>query len=291
MISRRRFLQQVGAGLAAGAWGWSLGSQPLRAGPPPHGPDGKLRLALLSDAHLSCTPTGRTAIDNLLAAVAEINAVQPAVDLVFFLGDLAEGAEGRALALGREILATLSAPCWLLPGDHDPRGVTTESRGGLFSFTWRGVHFCGLDTRSGPTSPSGPPFQLGQLSGRWLANEIKRLPPEVPLFILSHAPLYPVFRPWQWWTAGTAALPSLFGSRSLVLLLHGHVHQHIRLQMDDLIFQGVRSTAWPLPDVHIGTPAECPLPGKWLGRTGCGWLLLTVADGGQLTWTDQCWQA
>ena len=289
MLSRRRFLQQIGAGMAVGALEWSLGVNPLAAGPMPNGPDRAMRLALLGDAHLSCGPEGRPAIDNLLAAVAEINNVQPPVDLVFFLGDLADGADLRALAVGQEILANVSAPCWLLPGDHDPAAVASDCHGGLFSFTWQGVHFCGLDSRSGLPSRSGPRFHLGQPSLRWLAGEIKGLPPENPLIILSHAPLYPLFRPWQWWTAGAEALTSLLRPQSLVLLLHGHVHQHIGMQMDNLIFQGVRSTAWSLPDVHVGTPAGRPRPGSMMGRAGCGWLLLTVGQGGEVTMADQQW--
>jgi len=289
MLSRRRFLQQVGAGMAAGAFGWSLGVNPLWGGPASTGPDRAVRLALLADAHLGCGRQGQTLADNLLAAVAEINKVQPPVDLVFFLGDLADGADLRAQALGQEILATLAAPCWLLPGDHDPTAASPDLQGGLFSFTWQGIHFCGLDTRTGQSSQPGPCFRLRQPCLRWLAGEIQGLPPEKPLIILSHAPLYPLFRPWQWYTAGAEALPGLLRPRPRVLLLHGHVHQHIGMAMANLRFQGVRSTAWSLPDVHIGTTAAPPWSGRRQGRAGCGWLLLTVARGGNITMADQQW--
>ncbi len=291
MISRRTFLQQVGASMAAGALGWTFGAHPLWARPAPCGPDRPVRVALLADAHLSGGSKGKAAEESLLAAVADINSRQPPADLVFYLGDLTDACDLQALALGQEILATLSAPCWLIPGDHDPMPFPPDCHGGLFSFTWRGVHFCGLDTRFAQASQFDPLFRLQPQTLRWLAGAIKRLPLETPLLILSHAPLYPLFQPWQWWTAGAESLPFLLGPRPRVLLLHGHVHQHLGAQMGNLIFQGVRSTAWSLPDVHIGTTAVRPRPNAPQGRAGCGWLLLTVARGGELTMADQCWAA
>ena len=293
MINRRTFLQQVGAGMAAGAAGWSLAANPLWAWPAHSGSNPPVRIALLADGHLRRGPAGTAAVDHLLAAVSEINAIAPPIDVVFYLGDLTAEPDPRALALGQEILDTLAAPCWLLPGEHDPWPAAASHRthhhGGLFSFTWRGVHFCGLDTRSGRRPGAEPQFHLTPPTRQWLAEEIQGLPPDMPLLIFTHAPLYTLYRPWQWYTAAAESLPALLRLRPQVLLLHGHIHQHLGLRLGNLWFQGVRSTAWSLPDVHVGTTAARPCPPGPRGRAGCGWLLLSVSGHSPPLMLDHCW--
>lgn len=295
MIKRRSFIQQIGAGLAASVLGWPLTAYPREAWPLPNTAANGVRVAFLADAHLRWGPLGRTAADNLIAAVTAINMVQPPLDLVFFLGDLTDAADLRAMALGQEILGTLSAPYWFIPGENDAAaqsaGVPPANHGGLFSFTWQNVHFCGLDTRYGEVGDSGARFRLAPSLHQWLAAELKRLPRELPLVILSHAPLYPLFRPWQWWTAASESLLELMQERSRVMLVHGHVHQNIGVRQGNLCFQGVRATAWPLPDVRLGTPATLPRPAASQGQAGCGWLLLTVGWSGAVLLEDQPWAA
>ena len=68
---------------------------------------------------------------------------------------------------------------------------------------------------------------MGDPGRRWLARELGRLDPEVPLLLVSHAPLDPVFRPWQQWTLdGPEVLAQLSRFRQ-VLCLHGHTHHAV----------------------------------------------------------------
>ncbi len=115
---------------------------------------------------------------------------------------------------------------------------------------------------------------------RGLALELAAISPDTPLLIFTHAPLYRLFQPWQWWTEAAESLYDLLGSRKNVYLLHGHVHQNITLNHQNLTFQGLRSTAWPLPDVRIGFSTAQSMPGGSDTKAGCGWMLLTIKRNG-----------
>ena len=62
-----------------------------------------LKIALLADAHLPSANPENVAAKNLLAAVEEINAQNPPVDMVFFAGDLTDKGDKKAFELGRNI--------------------------------------------------------------------------------------------------------------------------------------------------------------------------------------------
>jgi len=120
-MNRREFVRLMGWGLAAG-WAGGRLAWPLTA---LAGTAREVRLALLADAHLLDGDDRRPAALALARAVAEIRALAPAPDLVLFAGDLADRANPRALALGREILSDLQAPLFLVMGEGD--GLPDES--------------------------------------------------------------------------------------------------------------------------------------------------------------------
>lgn len=293
MPTRRQFLKQLGLGAAAGALGWPVRAEPrvpLAALSPPE----ELRIALLADAHLpSACPETATA-KRFLQAVEEINAHQPSADLVFFAGDLSNQADFKALELGKEILSGLRAPCWLVPGEQDipvsAGGLGQEHSGRLvFSFAHRGVYFCGCNTGRLDPNRGTVDFQVNSGLRRELAAVLAAVPPEAPLLIFTHAPLYRLFQPWGWWTEKAEVLHQVLAERERVFLLHGHVHQNITLQQENLTFQGLRSTAWPLPDVRIGLRTGSPQTPAGDRDSGCGWMLLTVRGDGAMILRDQIW--
>ncbi|MFH1597102.1 MAG: metallophosphoesterase [Pseudomonadota bacterium] len=120
-MNRREFVRLMGWGLAAG-WAGSRLAWPLTA---LAGTDRGVRLALLADAHLIDGDDRRPEALRLARAVAEIRGLSPAPDLVLFAGDLADRANPRALALGREILSDLKSPLFLVMGEGD--GLPDES--------------------------------------------------------------------------------------------------------------------------------------------------------------------
>ncbi len=292
MVSRRKFLRQLAGGLAAAALPWP-GTTALLAAEPQTGPlPGRVRVAVLADAHLQGDPSGRARAQRLAEAVAAIRACRPPVDLVCCLGDLTGDDRPQTLGLAREIMAALPAPCCLVPGEHDPPEPVAWpglEAAGSFCFAMGGVFFCGLDTRSNHGPAERPQFRLPRALLRSVATTIQKLPPEQPLVLLSHAPLYPLFPAWQWQTAGAEDLYPLLPGHRQVVLLHGHVHQHIVAHWRNLQFVGGRATSWPLPEVRLGSLEHCPEPGEGRDGSGCGWLLLTFSDHGRLTVADQVW--
>jgi Icc protein len=318
-MERREFIKHMGLVLAASCSVSPL-SWPLAAlADPP-----TIRLAFLADAHLKDGDKARPEARALVRAVAELRLLKPAPRLVLFAGDLAHNGDPRALALGQEILSDLPAPHLMVMGEGDglPDGAAAWRR--LFGEPWFShllqntanekpktvCQILGLHTAWCP-GPGGPAFRVGESGRRWLARELARLDPEVPLVILSHAPLAPIYRPWQQWTVdGPEVMPLLARFRQ-VLCLHGHTHNGVasgqlpvasnsndfgerflseqrKLKTEKrLLSISLPATAWPWPQALQGTPAHLR-PG--LGPAGCGWLLL-AAGSTSLQLQPQIWQA
>ncbi len=262
--------------------------------------DSPVRLALLADAHLKNGNPSRPEARALARAVADIRALEPVPDLVLFAGDLAHNSHPGALALGKEILSDLPSPLLLVRGEGDGvvSGPDTWSRlfgEPRFACTLPGAHILGLNTvwRS---AAHGPVFALDEAERGWLARELALLDPHRLLILLSHAPLIPVFQPWQQWTADAHRLWPLLACFRQVLCLHGHVHQGSEIRKDQgwdherwgefSIFRtghrkpetkhlSIPATAWPLPSPLQGTPRRLR-PG--LTPHGCGWSLLGVKN-------------
>jgi 3',5'-cyclic-AMP phosphodiesterase len=251
-----------------------------------------LRLALLSDAHLKSGDDHGPEAQALARAVAQINALSPAPDLVLFAGDLAHQGRPDALELGREIFSDLSAPLWAVRGEGDcgRAGIAPWTRrfgSPRFSWAYSGVHFLGLDTVLLPT-PRGPAFTLGPDQRHWLAQELAPLDSATPLVVVSHAPLARLFLPWQQWTVDATEIMPLLARFGQVLFLHGHVHGPVDC-VSTIPFRhySLPSTAWPRPQAVQGTPAVVR-PGK--GPHGCGWALVTLSRS-SLEFRPQLWQA
>jgi 3',5'-cyclic-AMP phosphodiesterase len=295
VVTRRRFLRQLGIGVAAGALGLPLPADSFFTLPSPESVTEVLRVALLADSHLPDDNPDSSAARNLMAAVAEINALTPSVDLVFLAGDLTDHGDIGALLLGKEILSSLQAPYWLVPGEKDCQAFpespwNTLFGNSTFSFRHKGVHFCGLDTNAIEPATGRRFFQVTKQLYHWLNYELTLSSPATPFLLISHGPLYRLFRPWQWWTEHAESLHDLLLSREKVYLLHGHVHQNIALRQGNLIFQGLRSTAWPQPDVRVGWTSCQPSKSRPENSLGCGWMLLTINGNGNTIIQDRLWE-
>jgi 3',5'-cyclic AMP phosphodiesterase CpdA len=315
-MNRRDFVRFLGLGLAGACAGGQV-SWPREVVATP-----ELRLGLLADAHLKDGDARRPEAQSLARAVRELRDLNPAPQLVLFAGDLAHHGNPAALALGREILADLPTPCLMLMGEGDGlpdnaapwRRLFGEPR---FSHLLQkkangkrqtALQILGLHTAWCP-GPGGPLFRVGDPGRRWLARELGRLDPEVPLLLVAHAPLDPVFRPWQQWTLdGPEVLGQLSRFRK-VLCLHGHTHHAVascqlsvvskdndfievfmangKRQTANRLCLSLPATAWPGPQALQGTPARLG-PGR--GPSGCGWTLL-ASEAASFKLQPQIWEA
>ncbi len=324
-MKRREFLRQVGVGLAAG-WLWSPWPFPLKVqasnNPIPN-------MAFLADAHLRDGDDRRAEAKALARAVAEIAAMRPRPELALFAGDLAHDGHPKALSLGKEILADLPCPVWMVMGEGDGLGEGSTHWRRLFGEprfcrSQGGINLVGLHSFQ-VRATYGPAFEIGEAPRRRLAQELARLDPDAPLVVLSHAPLTPIFRPWQQWTTDAALVMPLFNRFRRVLLVHGHVHgagvgglvsseqlavssqkpwrenhfneiappyqeitENRKLKTENTF--SIPATAWPLPSALQGTPAALR-PG--LGPTGCGWGVVAWGREGHdsLEFQPHIWQS
>jgi 3',5'-cyclic-AMP phosphodiesterase len=315
-MERRDFVRLLGCGLTAALSGGLL-SFPL---PALAASESDQCLAFLSDAHLKNGEAGRPEARALARAVAELRLLAPAPDLVLFAGDLAHDGDPAALALGKEILSDLPAPVFMVMGEGDGPDEAAAPWPRLFGDPWFShvlpktgnrkpkTVIIGLHTAFGP-GPGGPLFRLGGSGRRRLARELEGLDPEAPLLILSHAPLDPVFRPWQQWTADAPEALALLSRFRQVICLHGHTHnaeirgrgsvasksndfgevytENGERKTENVLHLSLPATAWPGPLALQGTPARLS-PG--LGPGGCGWGLLSL-DAAAIKFQPQIWQA
>jgi Icc protein len=83
-------------------------------------------LAQLSDPHIDVGPGDRGSAEALAAAVAAVLALRPLPDAVVVTGDIANGGAAVEYERAHELLAPLSMPVHVLPGNHDDRDALRE---------------------------------------------------------------------------------------------------------------------------------------------------------------------
>ena len=288
---RRRFLTVTGSftAMAAAAGITAAHSfQPLRW----LGGDDEFRIAYLSDTHLFARGRTHRSAQAMLRAVYDLNALDPQPDFVVFGGDLARTGHPSELSLGREILSELRAPLRMVIGEADYYLDLGEKWRELFgpdrySFDHKGVHFVALNsvdqadfwTRSrlspdersriaiGLDDVRRSPFRVGPEGLGWLADDLSGLERRTPIVLLSHSPLYKLYRPWNFWTDDADDVQRLVSRFDSVTVLHGHTHQLLVHRVRNVSFFGMLSTAmaWPyapegLPDLTLRTigPRSAP---------------------------------
>ncbi|PLX84385.1 MAG: serine/threonine protein phosphatase [Desulfuromonas sp.] len=270
-ISRRRFIKQLGAaaavsavplGLVKVAWGAKQGED--------------FTFAYISDPHITQV-SGTKFVNNfdkgLQKAVTEVNFMFPQPDFVVFGGDLAQLGKKEELDHGLEMMSKLSAPVKWVIGEHDyylDLGKYWEEKISPlhYSFDHKGVHFVVLNSiltdddwthKRWPTAaermgqmarldnPNGSPFMVKEKQRKWLEKDLAGLDKDTPLIVMSHSPLYKIYKGWNFWTEDAEQVQALLHPFKKVTVLHGHVHQVLYNQIGNITFQAMMSTAWPWP--------------------------------------------
>jgi len=136
-----------------------------------------------------------------------------------------------------------------------------------YSFDHKGVHFVVLNSiltddawmKRWPTpeqrmlemarldNPNGSPFMVKEEQLAWLKNDLAKLKKDTPLVVLSHSPLYKVFKEWNFWTDDAEQVQALLKPFNKVAVFHGHVHQVLYNQIGTISFTAFMATAWPWP--------------------------------------------
>jgi len=159
-----------------------------------------MRFALISDLHLGHAGTGRWhnhllydhAEEIVRAAVSALN--REAVDAVYILGDITEAGEERQLTLARAILAELTVPWFVLPGNHDRAALHSGLFDAVFGahampeFTAReGIAIAAMREHS-VEGDAVDRYRLDESRLVAILEQLEATRPEA-LFVFSHQPL------------------------------------------------------------------------------------------------------
>jgi 3',5'-cyclic AMP phosphodiesterase CpdA len=213
-------------------------------------------IAQISDLHVM--PEGQVAygrVDTatmLREAVAHVNRLDPAPDVVLLTGDLADKGEPAAYAHMRRILADLRAPFYAIPGNHDRVAAFREAfadqpylpRDGEFILyavdDWP-LRIVALDSVvQGRTKGLVCERRLA-----WLDRTLAARPDAPTLVMMHHAPwIYDLKHLDEVGMEGADGLEAVIGRHPQVeRVLCGHVHRSTQIRFGGTIASSCPSTA------------------------------------------------
>lgn len=255
-ITRRRLLKQVSAMAAMTAMGGGLDWAVARAAEPirPLEGDHSYRFVQISDTHLGYHGEANRHVEQTLSMTLNvIRQLNPLPDFLVVTGDLTEATESAVertarMKRFRAMIEDTRIPYYLLPGEHDAlldQGQTYRKILGplFYSFVYRQTKFIALDNVS-------KGFFLGRGQIQWLARTLADHNPAQPVVVLSHAPLYDAFLPWNWYTFDGSEAFGLLNRFPNVHALFGHTHQLMSHQQGSVKNIGGLPTSWPLPQAE-----------------------------------------
>ena len=208
----------------------------------------------MSDTHVGFTgapnPTGTKAFE---AAVATVNSLPQAPDLVLFTGDLTHDSENKDEHAARmkqfhEIAKNIKAgKLVFVPGEHDAGldgGALFRDHFGEthYSFDHRGVHFVGLDNVSRPKP------EVGKEQIAWLEQDLARFPKTAPIVVFTHRPLFDLKPEWEWFTSDGDDVMNILQRYDNVTVLYGHIHRDDEHEENHIKHFGARSLIFSFPD-------------------------------------------
>jgi 3',5'-cyclic AMP phosphodiesterase CpdA len=213
-------------------------------------------IAQISDLHV--TPKGQLAygrVDTapmLRNAIAHLNRLDPAPDVVAITGDLADRGDRDAYAHLREILAELRAPFVVIPGNHDR---VAEFRRAFADHAYlpadgEHVHYA-IDTFPLRLVAVDSVVQ-GRTLGRvdeprlaWLDRTLAQRPDAPTLVLMHHAPFVTgLAHVDEVGMEGAAALEQVIARHPQVeRVLCGHVHRSTQIRFGGTIASTCPSTA------------------------------------------------
>ena len=186
----------------------------------------------------------------LKKVIAGINGLSRLPEFVVFTGDMThitnDGKERRRrMSDVRGMFGELKVKdIKYVPGDHDANADRGEAYQEFFgklyyTFDHKGYHFIVLD------NVSDKEFRLGVAQLQWLAADLKQLPANTPVVVLTHRPLFELYRPYGWFTPdGVEAMDMLKPFKATVL--YGHVHHEHHTTANGLVHHAASALMIPL---------------------------------------------
>ena len=115
-----------------------------------------------------------------------------------------------------------------------------------------------------------------------------KVPKDSPVVVMSHSPLYKIFKPWNFWTDDAEKVQNVLKHFNNVTVLHGHVHQIMYNQIGNITFEAMMSTSWPWPYPVSYTKKSNQVPkltvmmnraDPFHERDATGWSILDMENG------------
>jgi Icc protein len=196
-------------------------------------------LAQLSDPHIGADWGRGDPVAKLAAAVASVGALEPPPDAVLVSGDLSDHASDAEYERLREVLGPVSAPLYVLPGNHDDRHALRRHFG-LSGVDDEPIHYAAdlgplrlvvLDT----TLPGEDPGALDPEQLAWFDAELTAAPSVPTLVAMHHPPLATGVASWDELglrAAARHALGDVVARHPQVRrLVAGHVHRAMTAEL------------------------------------------------------------
>jgi 3',5'-cyclic-AMP phosphodiesterase len=146
-------------------------------------------VAQLSDPHVLVGAGDRGSAEALVAAVDAVLALRPLPDAVLVTGDIADGGAAAEYERAAELLAGLTMPVHVLPGNHDDRDALRERFAVPGSGPVQYVARAG-DLRLVVCDTQRPGHDGGALDGgrlEWLEAQLAA-EPQMPTIVAMHHP-------------------------------------------------------------------------------------------------------
>ena len=261
-MDRRDFLKLAGIGGVVFVSG--LGSVSLAG--EKKGAEEDFFFVQLSDTHwgFDGPKANPDAKGTLQKAVAAVNGLSRQPDFIVFTGDLThttDDAQERRKRLGefKEIISQLKVKnIKLMPGEHDAsldNGAAFQEFFGKthYTFTHKGVTFIVLDNVSDPTA------SIGETQLLWLGEELKKLPKDARIVVLTHRPLFDLYPQWDWATRDGVKVLDMLMPYKNVTVFYGHIHQEHHQVTGHIPHHAAKSLIFPLP-APGSVPKRAPIP-------------------------------
>lgn len=226
---------------------------------------GGLSFVQISDSHIGFHQAANPNVSHTLqAAVDAINALPSQPSFVFHTGDITHLAKPEQFDTAKQILSTLKAPLFTVPGEHDVIGTQKAffgafggnsvqgSKSGWYSWDRGGAHFVAL-VNVFDFETMG---LLGNDQLAWLQQDLDALSSGTPIVVFAHVPLYALYPQWGWTTQDGSKALAMLKRFDRVTVLNGHIHQIVRHSDGNIEFATADATAYPQP-----APGTAPKPG------------------------------
>ncbi|HWB51787.1 MAG TPA: metallophosphoesterase [Stellaceae bacterium] len=260
-------------------------------------PSGGFSFVQISDTHMGfkaeANPDPNATLQAALDKIAGLP-VKPA--MMIHTGDVTHLSKPAEFDTAEQLIKGAKLDTHFIPGEHDVIGddgklyferfgATGAAPGGWYSFDQNGVHFVGLVNVIGFGPASGGTLGKDQLA--WLETDLKGRSASMPVVVMAHIPLWPIYPQWGWTTADADQAFVLLKPFGSVTVLNGHIHQVVQKVEGKITFQTAMSTAFPQPAAGAApNPGPMKVPADKL-KTLLGLREITYAPAAGLKLADQ----